>query len=450
VVCGEHRADLPKVNSSYPRGSFNAHWFNLLNAISFQIILGAPIIVFAKSIGASSTVLGIIASFTPLMTVFQLPAAQFLDRFGYKQFVLMGWSLRTIFVFVVALVPMMTFLDNSSKMAVLLAALFVFNLLRGISSAAWMPWIAALIPEDNRGRFLSLDQIFVHAGSLIALVASAVVMTGRVDPWEYALVFLMSAIGATASLHFIKKIPDVAAGDTVRKSSVPVPWMTILSYPPFRELLIFNLLFMAVVGSLGVFTVEYLREFPKFDVALVLYLSGLSFVGALVSLPLTGPLIDEVGSKPVMRIALGIFGLVIGGWFLVAAGILPASIAIIAALNFFSGVAGANFNLANVRIVMATMPEMGRNHFFALFTVITSLGLGATPVMWGISLDMIGTFEVVTGAFHWKRHSFYFAVLFALNVVAFSFIRRLHEARGKTAPSLIYARLRRAGKLWHR
>ena len=71
-----------------PRGSFNAHWFNLFNAVSFQIILGAPIIVYAKSIGASSTVLGILASFTPLMTVFQLPAAQFLGRYGYKQFIL--------------------------------------------------------------------------------------------------------------------------------------------------------------------------------------------------------------------------------------------------------------------------------------------------------------------------------------------------------------------------
>ena len=172
--------------SPYPPGSFNAHWFNFFNAVSFQIILGAPIIIYAKSIGASSTVLGIIASFTPLMAVFQLPAAQFLGRFGYKKFVLMGWTLRTIFIFVVAFVPLMFFSDDSSTMAVLLASLFVFNLLRGISSAAWMPWITELIPEEKRGRFLSMDQIFVHAGSLLALVASAFAMAGKVDPGEYA------------------------------------------------------------------------------------------------------------------------------------------------------------------------------------------------------------------------------------------------------------------------
>lgn len=436
--------------STYPKGAFSAHWFNLFNAVSFQIILGAPIIVYAKSIGASSTVLGIIASFTPLMTVFQLPAAQFLGNYGYKQFVLMGWSMRTVFIFIVTAVPLAAFLDNSSKLAVLLASLFVFNLLRGISSAAWMPWIATLIPEEIRGRFLSIDQIFMHTGSLLALVSSAAVMTGNVAPWEYSVVFLLSASGATVSLYFIRKIPETATAETARKSSARVPWRSIISYPPFRELLVFNVLFMAVIGSLGVFTVEYLREFPKFNVSLVLYLSGISFIGALSSLPFVGRLVDDAGSKPVMTGALIVFGITILGWFLVAAGILPCSIWVIGLLNFLAGVAGANFNLANVRIIMSTMPEMGRNHFFALFTVITSLGLGAAPILWGVSLDFIGTYEAVTGAFHWRRHSIYFLALFVLNLLALALIRRLHETRTGESHSLVYARLRRAGRLWHR
>lgn len=441
---------MTPASQQYPKGAFNAHWFNLCNAVSFQIILGAPIILYAKSIGASSTVLGIIASFTPLMTVFQLPAAQFLGRYGYKRFVLMGWSLRTIFIFLVTAVPLLAFLDGTSKLAVILASLFVFNLLRGISSAAWMPWIATLIPEEIRGRFLSLDQIFMHVGSLLALVASAIVMTGEVESWEYALVFFMSAVGATLSLNFIRRIPEVEASETVRKSSQPVPWGNILSYPPFRELLIFNVIFMAVIGSMGVFTIEYLREFPKFDVALILFLSGISFIGALVSLPFVGRLVDEAGSKPVMTGALTLFSVTILGWFLVAAGVLPCSLWVVGSLNFLAGVAGANFNLANVRIIMGTMPEMGRNHFFALFTVITSLGLGAAPVLWGVSLDFIGTYEAVTGIFHWRRHSIYFLALFLLNLLALSLIRRLHESRGSQAPNLVFASLRRAGKLWQR
>lgn len=413
-------------------------------------MMGAPTILFAKSLDASSTVLGIIAAFTPLMTVFQLPAARFLDRYGYRNFVLMGWGVRTGLIFLIAVVPMLGFLDNASKMVALLAALFVFNLLRGISSAAWMPWITELIPEHVRGRFLSLDQLFMYAGCLASLVASGVVMAGEVDPWEFSFVFLISAIGGSISLVFIKKIPEVASPETVKVSSTPVPWKAMLAYPPFLRIIGFNLTFMAVVGSLGVFTIEFLNGALGLTPSAVMLLSGFSFVGALITLPFCGGLVDQTGSKPLLRISIAIFWAVIAGWFLIAARVLPPSLVMIAALNLAAGAASAAFNLANVRIVMATMPEMGRNHFFALFTVLTSLGLGTSPIVWGLLLDLIGSFEVTTGIFVWRRHSFYFLGLCILAAVSFYAVNWLIETSSTPTPNLIYSRLRRFSRNWFR
>jgi MFS family permease len=440
------------VSPSLPPGSFNAHWFNFFNAVSFQIMMGAPIILFTKSLGASSTVIGIVASFTPLMTIFQLPAARFLDRFGYREFVLMGWGLRTVLIFVIAAVPMLSFLDAQSKMAVLLATLFLFNLLRGISSAAWMPWIAELIPESRRGRFLSLDQLFMYAGCLVSLAVSAVVMAGQVDPWEYSLVFFMSAFGGVMSLVFIKRIPEVSSQESVKRSSTPVPWKEMLSYPPFLQILVFNILYMAVVGSLGVFTVEYMKEMMGFEVSAVLVLSAFSFVGALMALPFCGRVIDRTGSKPLLLMATLLFFVVIFAWFLLASSVLPPSFVLVACLNLATGAASAIFNLANVRIVMATMPEMGRNHFFALFTVITSLGLGASPVVWGLTLDAIGTIDIAAGVFTFKRHSVYFLALLVFNMFSALSIRWLAEnpSANSREPNLVYARLKRGSKFWHR
>jgi len=84
--------------------------------------------------------------------------------------------------------------------------------------------------------------------------------------------------------------------------------------------------------------------------------------------------------------------------------------------------------------------------------VITSLGLGAAPVVWGVTLDMIGTYEAVTGAVHWKRHSIYFLALLLIDTIAFAYIGRLHESpgAGRAEPTLIYARLKRASRFWHR
>jgi MFS family permease len=433
------------VKSVYPRGSFNAHWFSLFNAVSFQIMMGAPIIVYAKSLGASSTVLGIIAAFTPLMTVFQLPAAQHLEHYGYRQFVLAGWGARSVLIFVTAAIPLVTIWDNATKLAALLTLLFFYNLLRGISSAAFMPWFAHIIPEYVRGRFLSVDQLFMYAGCLVSLLVSALVVTGPVEPWAFTLVFLISAAAASISLGFINRVPDAVAEEAKRRSSQNVPWREILGFPPFRELLIFNVIFATVLGSLSVFTVEFLREFSNLSVGSVLYLSAFAFVGSLVVLPFCGSVVDAIGSKPLLGGAIVMFALVISAWILIAAKVIPYSLSLIATINFLAGAASASFNLANVRITMATMPEMGRDHFFALFTVITSLGLGGAPVTWGIILDTIGSYEAVTGVFHWKRHSIYFLGLIALNAIAFAYIPRLHEFRGirsGAAASLTYSRSR--------
>lgn len=386
-------------------------------------------ILYAKSLGATSTVIGILAAFTPLMTVLQLPAAKYLRIYGYKRFVLMGWGFRTIFIFIVAAVPLLQFLDEVAKIVLLVASLFVFNFLRGIASTAWMPWIAALIPEEEKAIFLSRDQIFLFVGSLIALLCSALLLGGEVSPMEFTLVFLVSALAGTGALFFIKRIPDVCGSEQMIKSSQPVPWKEILLYPPFFSLLVFNLLFVIVVGSLGVFTVEYLHEVPGFSVSEVLYMSGVSFIGSLSVLPYLGRMLERLGPKPILTTALILFGFAIGGWFFVAAGVITCDRSTICVLNFICGIAGAAFNVANARIIFSTMPVMGRNHFFALFTVISSLGLGAAPVVWGISLDFIGTYEVTTSSLHWKRHSIYFAALFLLNLITTFQAGRLRDSK---------------------
>jgi hypothetical protein len=94
---------------------------------------------------------------------------------------------------------------------------------------------------------------------------------------------------------------------------------------------------------------------------------------------------------------------------------------------------------------------MGSNHFFALFTVITSLGLGGSPVGWGLILDVIGSFEAVTGAFYWRRHSIYFVALLVLNAMAFVYIPRLHESRASSVTTSLFSeRLKRFARFWHR
>ena len=140
-------------NLAYPDGARTANRFSLFNALSWQITLGSPVVLYAKRLGASATVLGVIASLLPLLMVLQLPAAKYLPKYGYRRFILAGWGSRTVIIFAMAGIPMLVMATAGAKLAMLVGCLVVFNLLRGMASGAWMPWISELIPESLRARF---------------------------------------------------------------------------------------------------------------------------------------------------------------------------------------------------------------------------------------------------------------------------------------------------------
>src|SRR5687767_11286234 len=123
----------PTDNVGAPVELKNAYLFATFNALSFQIVLSSPMILYAKTLGASATVLGIIAGMMPLMVIFQIPAAHYIARVGYKRFVYAGWGTRVMFIFLMALVPITAgFLDATARLGLLLMLLFCFNLSRGI------------------------------------------------------------------------------------------------------------------------------------------------------------------------------------------------------------------------------------------------------------------------------------------------------------------------------
>src|SRR3954467_1792376 len=110
----------PAERVAFPPGLHNAFLFSTFNALSFQLVLSSPMVLYAKSLGASATVLGMIAGMMPLLVIFQIPAARYVSRVGYKRFVYAGWGTRVMFIFAMALVPLTyVFLNATNRLALL-------------------------------------------------------------------------------------------------------------------------------------------------------------------------------------------------------------------------------------------------------------------------------------------------------------------------------------------
>ena len=275
---------LENEKQKFPPGLKYAFLFATFNALSFQIILGSPMVLYARSLGASATVLGIITGMMPLLVIFQIPAANYIGRVGYKRFVYAGWGTRVLFIFAIAVIPVLSFLNNATKLSLILFLLFIFNLSRGISSAAWLPWISSLVPVQIRGKDLAADQAFIGVASCLAFVIAAGCLGQYPRAWQFALIFLISGINGAISLRFLKQIPDVPVPEAIRVSKQPVPWLEMAKFRPFTKLLLMNLGWSTAYGGVSAFTVAYLKARTHMSEATILYVSSVFFLGALVSL----------------------------------------------------------------------------------------------------------------------------------------------------------------------
>jgi MFS family permease len=435
----------------FPPGLRNAFVFATFNALSFQIILSSPMVLYAKSLDASATVLGIISGMMPLLVIFQIPAAGHIERIGYKRFVYAGWGTRVMFIFAMALVPLTgAFLNATTRLALLLFLLFGFNLSRGISSAAWLPWITALVPLEIRGKYLARDATCVHVSSCAAFLLAALCLGGEAAPWQFTVLFVFSAVTGAVSLVFLKRIPDVAPPARAGSSREPVPWSEIWRYPPFRKMLRMNIAWSIAYGGVGTFTVAYLKSEAGLADGAIMVVTGLAFVGGLAGLAYFESRTDRLGSKPVLSFCLVYWVGIMLGWFLLAAGVVRPRFALVLLVELFMGFAYALVNMNNTRLAMVLVPEMGRSHFFALYSVVANLTLGLAPVLWGLIIDAFGGRKATWQGIEINRFSFFFLAVLVVFGVTLFLCRRLDEPKARDIDELLREILESPQRLWLR
>jgi MFS family permease len=415
----------------------NAFLFQVFNTSSFYLIMGLPMMLYFKKLGASATVLGVIAALGALMNIFQIPAARFVEKIGYRTFVLRGWISRSFMIGGVALVVSLPLpVDESTRQILVLFLLFLFNIARGISLSGYLPWISAIVPESVRGRFLSMDQAASQSALLLTVALSAVYLQWTERASAFGALFAASLLLAGMSLIYLKRIPDAPVSPAAKEGGEEVPWRAMLQHGPFLKLVIFHSMMMLALSGGGLIFIPFARDQlgcsdSKFMILHLIW--GSIFV--LTSLA-TGKMLDRVGSRPVLGLSALIFGIHWLGWGAVAAHLLPFQWGIIFFQQATAGVGLALYNSAHMRLLMGTVPAMGRSHFFALFSVAASLVAGLAPLGWGLLTDAMRSVKFGTGV-EVNRFVILYVTMTVILIPAMVALRRIEEARASTTEELL-------------
>ncbi len=394
-----------------PKDIHNVYIYEVFNTASWSVVLGSPMLLYFQHLNASATILAIAACLAPVLNILQMPAARFVERVGYRRFVLSGWTTRS---FVVAGMAVITFLpdsaDRATRIVIMLGLCFIYNALRGISVCGFLPWFTHIVPESRRGEFLAKDQLAGALAAIACLFISGSLMHLPDPRYAFGIVFSMSAAGGFLSLVFLRRIPDVPV-EKIPRNPAPMPWREMFFYPPFFKYIRYNMVVNTALGAGGVFWVRYFRASLHVSESGVLFVACFSTIILALGLFLVAPLIDRAGNKPALTFSGILFACHFSGWAGVAAGIIPFNTVVLGILVFMSGLGGALWNLSNVRIVMGIVPAVGRPHFLALYSVASSLTVGLVPLFWGPVMDYLESWRAGWGYWQWNSYSLLYAAL---------------------------------------
>jgi MFS family permease len=185
------------------------------------------------------------------------------------------------------------------------------------------------------------------------------------------------------------------------------------------------------------FTVAFLRTEVGMSEGAILLTTAISFLGGLSSLWLLGSRLDRLGSKPVLTFCFAAWLAVLAGWICLSGRVIAMNLTLLIALQFFMGLLAALVQMSNTRLAMAVIPVMGRNHFFAIYSVVNNVTLGIAPVAWGLLIDAVGTRAPVWLGLSWNRFTIFFAAAAVAYVFALALSRRLHEPDAASMEELL-------------
>ncbi|SDU25342.1 MFS-type transporter involved in bile tolerance, Atg22 family [Verrucomicrobium sp. GAS474] len=422
-----------------PKGIWNAHVFQFFNTFSFSIVIGAHMILYFKYLGASATVIGIVTALPNILNILQIPAASFVERVGYRNFVLRGWTARTFIILGIVCVPAIAFrLGGTTGMMLMIFLLFAYNFSRGISACGFLPWMTHLVPENVRGTFVSRDQAFGAVASFITVIGGALLFRAVTGATAYTISFSLAFLTAAVSLTFLRRIPDIPVPPESR-STEKIPWRSMILYRPFLKLLVYNVVVNLGLAGAGVLWVPTLRDVYHWPTTDIFLLTSVAAFFAISVIWGFGRIVDRVGSRPLLAFSGLCLFVHFMLWAAVSTRLLYPHFAVVVVLELFAALGSSVFGMANTRLAMATVPAMGRSHFFALFSVTMSIALGVGPIFWGILADSLAPLHIALGATGEINH--YTVCYVGVALICLSsllFLKKLDEPRAMTTEAFFH------------
>jgi MFS family permease len=409
--------------------------FAFFNALSWQIGIGTPMVLFAEQLGATPFEVGLAYSFVFVLTPVQILSTALLPRYGFKAVMLGGWRTRSFFLAVPVVLAALALQGEQPWMVhALVWSVFFFCLFRSIGAASGVSWFYAILPVGVRGRYFASDQFAAAVASVGTLLACAALFALLPVYWALLVQYLIALAGSTISYFSLKQLPDAERPTSISLRTVmrdtPRHLFTRSTFSRWVWLAVACAVFATPIPP---FAAYFLKVGAKLSTAQIMVFEVARYAGVMVAAWVIRRRIDETGARPFFLLALGLY-LIVGvyWWFYLRNGF--GGVGGLLAVYFLVGLAAATWAIGNLNYLPKIVSAAERTLAVSIHGAVTALVGGLSPILWGLLLRSGdgAARSLDPGVFQW-----FFVSVIVGAIVLSSLVARLPEEKGQTVEPIL-------------
>ncbi len=426
--------------------------FTALNALSFEVLAGQILILFARQVGASLAEIGLLAALLPFASVIQLGVAPLVNRFGPRALMLAGWGARTVVSGALFLVPLVQARGGpQAGTHLLLAVMAAFYLCRALGMSSWLPIIQEIVEPPDRGSYLSRQEWVRQASILLINIVTAIYLLGANGLDHFLHVIGLGVIAASWSLYFLWRVPDVGSmaepldREYFRRALAP------LRNPVFVQYLAFSVTLRMLLSAYAPFVTVFLRDRDGMHLpaSVVIAVNTIGCLGAIATLARWGRWTDRFGAKPTMAVSMAGLATALLLW-LFASPVPAWAWAGIPLISLLLGIFTGGLTVSMSKFELAFIPVEGRAHYVAINVTAVGLGSGLATLAGGQLIHELSRVDAHLGWITVDRYRTFFALTAVLLAVPFLARMTLPEDGARSVRRLVRVGLRQARRLRYR
>ena len=359
--------------------------FAFFNALTWQIGIGTPMVLFAEQLGASPAQVGLAYAWVFVLTPVQVLSTVLLPHYGFKRVMLGGWRMRSVFLVVPMVLAVIAGMwgPRTWMVQALVWSVFLFCFFRAIGVSAITPWLYAIVPASVRGRYFASDQYLAGIAGVLTLLVCAGLFA-LLPVYSALLVqYGIAVAGSLLSYRALRQLPDAPRPRPISLAEVARATPRHLLTPsPFRRYLLLALWFSVVTTPIAPFGAYYLKVGPGLSLSAIMLFEVVRYLGVILAAWVLARRIDATGARPFMLLGLAIYAIVAAFWWFYLR-LDGAWVGGVFGSYFLVGVATSCWGIASLNYLPKIVSEAERPLMVSIHGAVTSLCGGLAPIVWG-------------------------------------------------------------------